>query len=289
MRTILLTGFTLSAFAANSLLCRLALGARLIDPVSFTSVRLLSGGLGLIVISWLGGEGAAPPEQRGSWASGLALFIYAIGFSLAYVSLTTGTGALLLFGAVQVTMISAAMLAGERLGVRGWFGSLLAIGGLVYLVLPGISAPDPLGALLMCLAGIAWGLYSIRGQGIAAPIDMTTGNFIRSAPLAILASIIDFSSINWQPGGVLLALVSGVVTSGLGYVLWYRVLGSLTTSQASVLQLLVPVLAALGGVGMLSEEASFRLVLSGSLILGGVALTVAAARPAAERIEQWGP
>lgn len=279
MRTVLLTAFTLAAFAANSLLCRLALGDDLIDPVSFTSVRLLSGALALMVFARLVDERRASPQESGSWGSGLALFIYAIGFSLAYLSLSTGMGALILFGAVQVTMISAAVLAGERLGYRGWLGALLAIGGLVYLVLPGISAPDPIGAALMGLAGIAWGIYSIRGQAITAPIAMTRGNFIRTAPMALIASGIAASSLQWRAQGVLIALLSGVITSGLGYVLWYRVLGSLTTAQASVLQLLVPVLAALGGVVVLSEAASLRLALSSTLVLGGIALAVVKANP----------
>jgi drug/metabolite transporter (DMT)-like permease len=205
-------------------------------------------------------------------------------FSLAYVSLNTGIGALILFGSVQVTMIGAALKSGENLGLGQWVGSAAAIGGLIYLVLPGISAPDPLGALLMCVSGIAWGVYSIRGKGVSAPVDMTAGNFTRSAPMAILASVIAYFMVHQEPLGILLAPISGVVASGLGYVLWYKALRSLTTTQASVLQLLVPVLAAFGGVGFLSEPVSARLIVASALILGGVALAAIKRKQMAGRL-----
>ena len=274
MIVITITGFTLIAFAANSLLCRMALGEQLIDPVSFTTIRLVSGALALIPLSTMVGEQERASSAAGSWASGFALFAYAIAFSLAYISLNTGMGALILFGSVQVTMIGIALKSGEKLGPAQWIGSAAAIGGLIYLVLPGISAPDPLGALLMCVSGIAWGVYSVRGKGVAAPIFMTTGNFVRSAPMAIIASVVALSVMHMEPLGILLALTSGIITSGLGYILWYRALRSLTTTQASVLQLLVPVIAAFGGVAFLSEQLSVRLVSASALILGGVALAV---------------
>jgi drug/metabolite transporter (DMT)-like permease len=274
MALFVLTAFTLLAFAANSLLCRLALGAGLIDPASFTTIRLLSGALALLPISQLMVRSAGTPKAKGSWGSGFALFAYAAAFSLAYVSLTTGMGALLLFGSVQVTMIGAALRSGERLRALQWVGSAAAVGGLVYLVLPGISSPDPLGALLMCLAGVAWGVYSIRGRGASAPVVVTSGNFLRSAPFALVASIVLMASFHLEPSGVILAVISGSVTSGLGYVLWYRTLKSLTTAQASVVQLVVPVLAALGGVIVLSEPVTLRLIAGSMLILGGVALAV---------------
>jgi len=274
MIAVILTAFTLVAFAANSLLCRMALGGQLIDPVSFTTFRLVSGALALIPISRLVGETKTPQKAKGSWGSGFALFAYAAAFSLAYVSLSAGMGALILFSSVQVTMIGAALKSGERLGLEQWVGSAAAIGGLIYLVLPGISAPDPLGALLMCVSGIAWGVYSIRGKGVSAPVTMTAGNFTRSAPLAIMASAVAFSALHLEPLGILLALISGVVTSGLGYVLWYKALRSLTTTQASIVQLMVPVLAAFGGVAFLSEQVSVRLIAASALILGGVALAV---------------
>ncbi len=269
-----LTAFTLIAFAANSLLCRMALGGDLIDPVSFTSFRLVSGALALSIISRVLPSPTAPRSPGGSWGSGFALFAYAAAFSLAYESLSTGMGALILFGSVQVTMIAAALKAGEQLRSVQWLGSAAALGGLVYLVLPGIAAPDPTGAFLMGLAGIAWGVYTIRGRGVAAPVGMTAGNFARSAPMALMTSAVALPSVHLEQSGILLALVSGVVTSGLGYVLWYRALRNLTTTQASVVQLLVPVLAAFGGVAFLSERVSVRLITASAMILGGVTMTV---------------
>jgi drug/metabolite transporter (DMT)-like permease len=272
--TFLLLAFTLVAFASNSLLCRMALGGQRIDPVSFTTIRLVSGALVLLPFARLAGEAPDQAGAKGSWSSGFALFAYALAFSLAYLSLNAGMGALILFGAVQATMIGSALLSGEHLGPRQWVGSIAAIAGLIYLVSPGIAAPDPLGALLMGISGIAWGVYSIRGKGAFAPIALTAGNFARSAPLTILVSVAALAALHLEPLGVLLALLSGVVTSGLGYVLWYRTLRHLTTTQASVVQLMVPVLAAFGGVVFLSEQVSVRLIAASALILGGVALAV---------------
>ena len=282
MNAVALTGLTLVAFAANSLLCRMALGDSLIDPASFTTLRLVSGALVLIPISWMSGEARGSHTSKGSWASGVALFTYAAAFSLAYVSLNTGMGALILFGAVQVTMLGSALKSGERLALVQWVGSAAAIGGLIYLVLPGISAPDPLGALLMCVSGVAWGVYSVRGKGVSAPVSMTASSFLRSTPLAIVISVVAFAHIDLEPTGILLALISGGVTSGLGYVLWYKALRSLTTTQASVVQLMVPVLAAFGGVAFLSEQLSFRLISGSVIILGGVALAVVKRKPEGE-------
>ena len=280
-----ITSITLIAFAANSLLCRMALGGNLIDPVSFTTIRLVSGALILIPISqgsrWLS-ESRCKQATRGSWGAAFSLFSYAAAFSLAYLSLDAGMGALILFGAVQVTMIVAALRSGESLGPAQWAGSAAAIAGLIYLVSPGISAPDPVGAILMAIAGIAWGVYSVRGKGVASPVLMTAGNFLRAAPMALVASLLAYSRAHFEPTGILLALVSGTVTSGLGYVFWYRALRGLTTAQASILQLLVPVLASFGGAVMLSEEVSMRLVAASLLILGGVALAVASRRRASE-------
>lgn len=270
----IVTSFTLIAFAANSVLCRMALGGNLIDPVSFTTLRLVSGAAALAIISRAAPEAKTPKDASGAWASGFALFAYAIAFSLAYVSISAGTGALLLFGSVQVTMIGAALKSGENPGSAQWAGSAAAIGGLTYLVLPGLSAPDPIGALLMCSAGIAWGAYSVRGKGISAPVSMTARNFLRSAPMALIASAVALSSAHLTPVGILLALISGVITSGLGYILWYKALRGLTTTQAAVTQLLVPILAALGGVAFLSERISVRLIVASALIVGGVAVAV---------------
>ena len=279
MSVVFLTAFTLIAFAANSLLCRMALGGGHIDPVSFTTLRLVSGALALMPISQMVAESRPPQKKKGSWGLGFALFAYAAAFSLAYVSLSTGMGALILFGSVQVTMIGAALKAGENLGPVQCVGSAVAVGGLIYLVLPGISAPDPIGAILMCVAGIAWGVYSIRGKDVLGPVTMTAGNFLRSAPMALIASVVALSSVHLERSGILLALVSGVVTSGLGYVLWYKVLRSLTTTQASNVQLLVPVLAAFGGVAFLSEQVSVRLIAASTFIFGGVAMAVLKRNP----------
>jgi drug/metabolite transporter (DMT)-like permease len=280
MTAFALTAFTLVAFAANSLLSRMALSNQLIDPVSFTALRLGSGALALLPLSWIVSEQRSPNKQNGSWGSGIALFAYAAAFSLAYLSLSAGIGALILFGAVQVTMITAAVRSGERLGWAQLVGGIIAVGGLVYLMLPGVSAPDPVGGLLMCVAGIAWGVYSIRGRGVSAPVLMTAGNFLRAAPFALMVGVFAFSTLHLERRGVLLALTSGIITSGLGYVLWYRALRHLTTVQAALVQLLVPVLAAFGGVVLLSENVSYRLVLASALILGGVALAVLNSAPA---------
>ena len=268
----ILTALTLIAFAANSLLCRMALGGELIDPVSFTTLRLVSGAFILVPISRFAAESPPAPEKKGSWGSGLALFVYAAAFSLAYVSLNTGMGALILFGAVQATMIGAGLKSGERPHPVQWLGLIAALGGLVYLVSPGITAPDPLGAFLMLISGIAWGVYSVRG--VTAPISSTTANFVRAAPMAAIASAIAFSLVHVGETGIVLALVSGTLTSGLGYVLWYKALRGLTTTRAAIVQLLVPVLAAFGGVAFLAEQVSLRLAIASALILGGVTMAI---------------
>src|SRR3990172_7164042 len=198
----ILTAFTLVAFAANSLLCRMALGGSLIDPVSFTTLRLVSGAIILVPLSRL--AAARPPalEKRGSWASGLALFVYAIAFSLAYLSLDAGMGALILFGCVQATMIGAGLKSGERPHPLQWLGLITALGGLFYLVSPGIAAPDPLGAFLMSISGIAWGVYSVRGKEVSAPVHSTAGNFARAAPMTVIASVMAFSLARAESKGV---------------------------------------------------------------------------------------
>jgi drug/metabolite transporter (DMT)-like permease len=228
----------------------------------------------LAVIARVAPESKPPKTTNGDWVSGFALFAYAIAFSLGYVSLNTGTGALILFGTVQVTMIGAALKSGEQLSLAQWLGLFAAISGFAYLALPGLSAPNTIGALLMCLAGIAWSIYSIRGKGVSAPVSMTAGNFLRSAPLALIAAAMAPNSARLESSGILLALLSGVVTSGLGYVFWYKALKGLTTTQASAAQLVVPILAALGGVAFLSERLSLRLSIASALILGGVAMTL---------------
>ena len=274
MLIVTLTGLTLVAFAANSLLCRMALGGELIDPVSFTTLRLLSGAIILVPVSRLVAEPRPAPARIGSWGSSLALFGYAIAFSLAYGSLNTGMGALILFGTVQATMIGVGLKSGERPRPVEWGGLVVALGGLLYLVSPGISAPDPLGALLMFISGIAWGVYSLRGRGTGTLVWATTGNFVRTVPMAAVASLLALSWVHLEGAGIVLAVASGALTSGLGYVLWYRALRGLTTIRAAIVQLFVPVLAAFGGVVFLAEQVSFRLVVASILILGGVLMAV---------------
>jgi drug/metabolite transporter (DMT)-like permease len=277
LKTTLLTAITMVAFAANSLLARMALGPGAADPVGFTAVRLVCGALTLWVLVKITHRGEKS-SRRGTWPSSWWLFLYAAAFSYAYVSLPTGTGALILFAAVQATMIVGGLHQGERPPLVQWIGLAAAMGGLALLVAPGLTAPSPVGSVLMATAGVAWGLYSIRGRGSSNPVAETAGNFIRSVPFAVVLAMLSLPSVALSLSGLLLAAVSGSLTSGLGYVLWYAALRGLTTIQASVVQLSVPVLAAFGGVIVLSEDVTVRLVVSGVLILGGVAGAIAAGR-----------
>lgn len=270
--TIFLTALSLIAFAANSLLARLALADGSIDPVSFTSIRLFSGMLMLIPIAWKLQEPATSKPWKNAALSGVALFGYALAFSLGYVSITAGAGTLILVGAVQVTMLGWALVQGEKISPMKWLGSLISMAGLVYLVSPGISAPNPMGAGLMILSGTAWSIYSIRGRGAVSPISMTARNFICTAPLLLLMLIPCFQSLEITGKGAAIAVCSGAFTSGLGYVVWYRALRHLSTSTASIVQLLIPVMAAFGGILFLEEVLTFRLSAASALILGGVAL-----------------
>ncbi len=271
------TILALVAFAANSLLNRLALGRGIIDAASFSSIRLGSGAVALFLLRF------SPTKKEmslseGNWVSAMALFLYAVTFSFAYINLNAGIGALILFGTVQVTMIIAALLLGERPHLLEWIGLALALSGLIYLILPGLQRPSLSGALLMSLAGISWGIYSLRGRGAKDPMGETAGNFLKTLPMVFLLSLILFRTIHLSLEGVLLAVTSGALTSGLGYVIWYAALKGLSATQAAMVQLSVPILAAGGGVVFLSEEVSLRLLLSGSFILGGIALAVAGAR-----------
>jgi drug/metabolite transporter (DMT)-like permease len=211
------------------------------------------------------------------------LFLYAVPFSFAYARLSAGTGALILFGAVQVTMLVSAARSGDTLRPMQWLGVLIALAGLMYLVLPGLTAPQPAAAALMGIAGVSWGIYTLRGRGIANPLAQTTINFVRAVPLAIIVSIVAAQQIHVSPRGVLLAVVSGALTSALGYTVWYAALRGLTATRAAVLQLAVPVLATAGGVVFLMEPVSMRLAVSALLILGGIALTLAGRQPGARR------
>lgn len=260
----------LVAFASNSILCRLALREGQIDPASFSTIRLVSGAIAL----WLLFSLRSKSKGAGNAISGFMLALYAIAFSFAYVSLDTGVGALILFGTVQATMIAVGIVRGERPGIREWMGLVMALGGLTYLVSPGLTAPNPIGAALMAVAGIAWGVYSLRGRGSSNPSLATAENFYWSAPFAIAVSAIMFSRIEMTSMGVVYALISGIVTSGLGYVLWYMVQPSLTAIRAAIVQLSVPILTAFGGALVLSEHITSRLVIASIATLGGVSLAV---------------
>ena len=271
MRVVILTLLAMIAFASNSLLCRLALRQTPIDAASFTLIRLLSGviALWLIVITRKAGRITA-----GNWSSALALFVYAAAFSFAYITLPAGTGALLLFGTVQATMIFWGFRKGERLAARQWFGLAIAIGGLVALVFPGLSAPPIGGTLLMTGAGIAWGIYSLRGKDGGDPTSVTAGNFWRSAVFAAVLSMALLRWTNLDPAGIRYAIVSGAIASGVGYVIWYCALPGLKATTAATVQLSVPMLAAIGGTLFLSESITLRLLVASLLILGGIALVI---------------
>jgi drug/metabolite transporter (DMT)-like permease len=261
------------AFASNSLLNKLALGRESIDAVSYTAVRLIAGALTLWLISALQRNNVGS-NVRGNWISAAMLFLYAIAFSFAYLSLSAGTGALILFGSVQMTMIFVALRSGERPKLQEWLGVLTALGGLVYLVMPGLRAPSPIGSALMMLAGIAWGIYSLRGRGSASPLADTAGNFIRAVPLIVIVRFVMLNDVFLTQSGILLAVLSGAVASGVGYVIWYTALAGLTATRAAIVQLYVPVLAAWGGVLFLAEDLSLRLILAAAFILGGIALAI---------------
>lgn len=272
MRLFLLTLLALVCFAANSVLCRLALAQKQIDPASFTAIRLCSGAVLLSILILL--DQSKSREKEGSWLSGFCLFAYACAFSLAYVGIGAGTGALILFGAVQVTMFVGALLEKHEPSVAEWVGVVLAMAGLVYLVLPGLTAP-PLGrAALMAVAGVSWGIYSLRGRAAKLPILASAQNFLRSAPFGIVAVLPFIEGLKVSPNGVGLAVTSGAVTSGLGYVIWYAALPELGAVRAAVVQLLVPVLAAAGGVLLLGEKLSERLLVAAAVILAGIGLAV---------------
>lgn len=271
-RTSLLTALALLAFAGNSILCRMALGSHAISPAGFTAVRLGAGAAALWLLVAL--RTGAVPKHAGQWASAAALFAYAAAFSFAYVSLGAGTGALILFGAVQLTMIVAGLRAGERPVAAEWVGLGLAGSGLVVLVFPGLTAPAPAGAALMAAAGVAWGLYSLRGRGSTEPLRNTAGNFLLTVPMALLMLAAAGGAAGWTTRGVLLAATSGALASGVGYAVWYTALPSLTATRAALVQLLVPVIAAAGGVALLGEAVPLRLPVAAALVLGGVALAV---------------
>lgn len=271
LRLFLLTGLALLAFAGNSLLCRIALGPLGMDAASFTAIRLVSGAMMLGLMLRLHG---VPGIGGGNWPSALALFTYAAAFSFAYISLTAATGALLLFGAVQASMIGHGLWKGERFSALQWLGLSLALAGLLGLLLPGFSAPPLGGALLMLAAGVAWAVYSLRGRGMGNPIIVTAGNFLRAAPLGLLLVLAFSADLSVDATGIACAIASGALASGLGYAVWYAVLPSLPATHAATVQLCVPVAVALGGIAFLGESPSLRLVLAAIAILGGIALVM---------------
>lgn len=270
-RLAVLVTVAMLAFAANSLLCRLALKTTSIDAASFSTVRILSGAL----LLWLLMQARrAKLAQHGSWRGAAALFVYVATFSYAYISLSAGTGALILFGAVQVTMIVAGYIAGERMSKIQLAGLSLAVAGLVILVLPGVQAPSLAGSALMLMSGIAWGMYSLLGRGVPDAILATTGNFIRALPLAIVLVLLASPWARFDGAGVIYAVLSGALASGVGYVIWYRVLREISVITASIVQLSAPVIAAVGGILFLNEVLSLSLLFAAVLILGGIGLVL---------------
>ena len=277
MRVFLYTAFALLAFAFNSILCRLALGQAEADAASFTAIRLASGAVTLAIVFFASNKtysfGAA-----GNWASAFFLFGYAVCFSFAYLGLTTATGALILFGAVQLTIIAVSIFHGERPHRLEWLGLAVALGGLIYLVLPGLAAPPILNAVLMAFAGVAWGFYTLRGKGSTDPLKDTAGNFVRAVPFAAAVLLVFAADLQISSRGVVLAVVSGAVASGIGYTVWYKALKHLTSTRAAVLQLAVPVIAAIGGTVFIGEILTMRLMIASLLIIGGIAIVIAGRR-----------
>ena len=270
-RVVILTLLAMLAFAGNSLLCRAAFNTSRIDAASFTSIRIVSGAIALwLIVRVRGGKKAS----AGNWTSAFALFTYAAAFSFAYLSLTAATGALLLFGAVQATMIGFGLWRGE--GLRAWqiVGLACALGGLIGLLLPGLSAPPLLSSALMLAAGFAWGAYSLRGKGSGDPLRVTSGNFLRAVAFAVVLSAATLPWASLDAAGVGYAIASGAVTSGIGYAVWYTALPGLKATSAATVQLSVPVIAALGGIALLDEPPTLRLLLAAIAILGGIALVI---------------
>ena len=270
-RTVFLASLAMIAFAANSLLCRMALKSTGIDAGSFTSIRIISGA----VVLWLLVRARSTTRYlAGSWLSALALFVYAAGFSFAYVKLPTAVGALLLFGAVQATMIGYGLWIGERLRPLQLVGLCAAFAGLVALLLPGLSAPPPASSALMLGAGVAWGIYSLRGKGVGNPVGSTAGNFLRAVPFAVVLWMVMTADASLDMVGVWYAVVAGGLASGVGYAIWYAVLPAIKATNAATIQLSVPVIAAAGGVIFLGETITLRLLLSSAGILGGISLVI---------------
>lgn len=279
--TLWLSAAAMVAFAGNSILCRLALRSGDIDAASFTAIRLLSGVLCLLPLAWgLSRSTVAASFASSNWVSALSLFVYAAGFSFAYVRLTAALGALLLFGVVQITMIGVGLANGQRLHRHQWLGLVLAMAGLVTMTWHDVEPPDWLGLCLMASAGVAWGVYSLHGRGAQHPAAMTAGNFLRVAPLSLVMAWILRDTLHATPRGIALAIASGALASGVGYVIWYAALRNLANVHAALVQLSVPVLAALGGVWLLHEPITARLIVAGTAILLGIGISTAKSRKA---------
>lgn len=273
MKVVIYTAFALIAFAFNSILCRLALRSGDIDPASFTTVRLVAGAATLALLSTTLGK-TKNALKSGQWISAFFLFAYAICFSFAYLGMTAGTGALILFGAVQITMIMSAAISGNRPGTLELTGIAIAFAGLVYLVFPGLTAPPLLNSMLMAAAGSAWGVYTLRGRSSSDPIAETTGNFVRSVPMVVIAAIPFLAGVQISYRGIVLAVLSGAVASGVGYAVWYAALKYHTATRAGVLQLAVPIITAAGGLVLLSETPELRLLTASVLVLGGILMAI---------------
>ncbi|AWM58346.1 DMT family transporter [Pseudomonas songnenensis] len=270
-RTLLLTALAMLAFAGNSILCRIALRDTTIDPASFTGLRILAGALTLWLLLRLSRDRRS---AGGDWLSAVALFVYAASFSFAYINLDAGAGALLLFGAVQLSMLVWGLLSGERFSAGQIAGLLLALSGLLILLLPGSRAPALEGALLMLLSGVAWGIYSLRGRGASNPLAATAGNFIKAVPFAAVLCLVMLGQQQWDAPGIVYALLSGALASGVGYAIWYAALPGLAAVQAASVQLSVPLLTAIAGAALLDEALTPTLIISGAAILGGIAMVL---------------
>ncbi len=277
-RLFALTLFAILAFAGNSLLCRLALKQTAIDPTTFVAIRIVSGAVMLWLVLALRRQS---PRLEGTWAGALALLAYALAFSYAYTQIPAGTGALLLFGAIQISMILYGLTIGERLTAAQCAGIALAIAGLVALMLPSAGAPPAFYGFLMILSGVAWSIYSLLGRSAINPAAATAGNFIRAAPVALALLLAQYlaSDVRADTPGAVYAMASGAVTSGLGYILWYAALKQLNVTRAATVQLSVPVLAAFGGTLFLDEPLTALLVAASVLVLAGVSLVILNKRP----------
>lgn len=273
LKTSLLTCLALIAFAANSVLCRMALGNESIDAASFTGIRMLSGAAALMLILAIKGRSQVA-ISKGSWSGSVVLFLYALTFSYAYLSLDTGTGALILFGAVQITIVLLTIFSGGRLHISEWLGVVIAFGGFIYLVLPSVTTPSLTGFILMTVSGVSWGIYTLQGRDSLNPLMDTAYNFLRAIPFVALLTVFTIQGGHFSVQGIIFAVLSGALTSGIGYTIWYIALAGLTATQAAVIQLSVPILAAIGGVLFVFEEITSRLIISAIIVLGGILMVI---------------